>query len=81
MQLYFLVGNNQDAALNWFDRSNTVKPPDHGRKQSVQTVGAAAAAAGSTGFRKTAHKFLTSCSAQQQHFKEKKPARAVINDT
>lgn len=32
MQLYFSAGNNEDAALNWFDRSNTVKPSDHGRK-------------------------------------------------
>lgn len=78
MQFYFSAGNNEDAALNWFDRSNTVKPSDHGRKQSVQTVDAAAAAAtGSTGFRKTADRFLTSCSAQQQHFKEKKPVKNV----
>lgn len=79
MQLYFSSGNNEDAGLNWFDKSNTVKPSDHGRKQSVQTVGAAAAT-GSTGFRKTADKFLTCCPAQKQPFKRKKPVRAVINN-
>lgn len=78
MQLYFSAGNNEDAALNWFDRSNTVKLSDHGRKQSVQTV--CAAASGSMGLRKTAE-FLTSCSVQQQHFKENRPVRAVINYT